>query len=72
MVFDQDHSSNNNNYEADPHARRSTYKAMQMTSYPKTQANTSTGAKAKKANQQVDVWGPVFKNKEHFVNMHLC
>jgi len=71
MVQDQGHSSSNN-YEADPHARRSTYKAMQMHGYTKTQDNTSTGPKAKKAKEQVDVWGPVFKNKEHFVNMHLC
>lgn len=27
---------------------------------------------ANKTDSKYGAWGPVFKNKEHFVNMHLC
>lgn len=70
----QEHTYSANTYVDDAQARRSTYKAMQMGTYNNNpQGNAaSTRTKAKKANPQVDVWGSVFKNKEHFVNMHLC
>lgn len=56
--------------------RKATYKAMQMGGYAHSSAK-SVGAGAgvdnsKKGTSQKDVWGPVFKNKQHFVDMHLC
>lgn len=58
------------NYAADPQASKSTYKAMHMmaTEQVKSQKTNSNKNNMKK---QVDVWGPIFKDRQNFVQMHL-
>jgi len=38
-------------------------------------SNESSSSSSKKLQQEApapDPWGPVFKNRQHFVDMHLC
>merc|ERR1739842_166714 len=38
-------------------------------------SNISSSSSSKKLHQEApvtDPWGPVFKNRQHFVDMHLC
>ncbi|XP_071521853.1 uncharacterized protein [Panulirus ornatus] len=74
MVQEQVYASSS--YVADPQARKSTYKAMEMGGYAQSSAGKSAGAgmlnKNKKGTDQKDVWGPVFRNKQHFIDMHFC
>lgn len=36
-----------------------------------TQSQAATGMSVRRSTWEPS-WGPVFKNKEHFVEMHLC
>ena len=33
---------------------------------------SGAAAKSKNTNQNYGAWGPIYKNKEHFKNMHNC
>lgn len=74
MVLEQTYSTNS--YAADYQDSKSPYKAMQMMG----NTNNAGQMKGKKKNhnnsngnnnQQKDVWGPVLKNRQNFVDMHL-
>lgn len=76
MVYE---SANNvaTSYDIEPLARKSSFKAMDMQTYG-ANGSESTGTKPKKMkckscnNKTQDAWGPIYKNREHFINMHLC
>lgn len=75
MVYECGYSSTAVSCEVDPQTRKSAFKTLDMETYG-VGGEASTGAKPKKikgsnSNEQ-DAWGPIFKNKEHFVNMHIC
>ncbi|KAK4286960.1 hypothetical protein Pmani_039952 [Petrolisthes manimaculis] len=64
-------------YLADPFDRKSTYKAMETNNNNNINNNNNNNNKrqksnSRKSNTNEDIWGPIFKNKNNFVDMHLC
>lgn len=58
---------------------KSTYKAMVTGGYNSSQqqAASSTGSSGqqggnKNKKSKTDVWGPIYQNRQHFVDMHIC
>jgi len=57
---------------------KSTWDAMNSSSSSsgmKRSKQSSSSSSSKKLQQEVpaaDPWGPVLKNRQHFVDMHLC
>ncbi|KAG7155403.1 hypothetical protein Hamer_G023689 [Homarus americanus] len=78
MVYEQSYTSAN--FVADQEARKSAYKVMQMTNYGQTHNSTGQNGSVKRSKKNnntnsektTDVWGSVFQNKQHFVDMHFC
>ncbi|KAG7155402.1 hypothetical protein Hamer_G023688 [Homarus americanus] len=58
----------------DPQARKDSFKVLDMITYPQAKMITLTQSKSEgvKKSKKTDIWGPVFQNKQHFVDMHLC
>lgn len=76
----QEHSYKSyNSYVPDPQDSKSTYKAMVSGAYGVSQQRTASssgssgqqgGSKNKKS--KTDVWGPIYQNRQHFIDMHIC
>lgn len=79
MVHEHSYKSYNN-YELDPRDSRSTYKAMvadrvnapvqQQAASNTTRSGQNGGNRNKKS--KTDVWGPIYQNRQHFIDMHIC
>lgn len=55
---------------------KSTYKAM-ATGNTQQQAASSPGSSGqqggnKNKKSKIDVWGPIYQNRQHFIDMHIC
>ncbi|MPC10583.1 hypothetical protein E2C01_003220 [Portunus trituberculatus] len=72
----QEHSYNSySSYVPDPQDSKSTYKAMvtdKHTSFGQKQAAATTTGGNKNKKSKTDVWGPIYQNRQHFVDMHIC
>jgi len=75
MVLEQTYGVSS--YDADPRTSKSTYAMMSNSnthgSGTKTKkSKTSNNSNSNKSNNgQQDPWGPVFKNRQNFVDMHM-
>jgi len=81
MVIEEGFSTvaiGNNNSKQD---LKSTWDAMNSSTSSsgmkrsKQSSSNSSSSSSKKLQQEAptaDPWGPVFKNRQHFVDMHLC
>ncbi|KAK7024357.1 hypothetical protein SK128_014917 [Halocaridina rubra] len=79
MVLDQVCNSTISS-EVDLQSRKSSYRTIEAENYSSNYGGSNSGTITKKkmkmnnerkGNHQ-DVWGPIFKNKEHFIDMHFC
>ncbi|GLH09604.1 hypothetical protein R5R35_002745 [Gryllus longicercus] len=56
-------------FDRDPAARKASYEAMQKSERDRRSASQQQQQQQQK---QYGAWGPVFKDKQHFAQMHFC